>query len=114
MSALNMLADTASEHETAQKQKRNIELHMRLVDHSCHCVDKNCPSPNCRQMKDMVKHSLACTGCAADGCPTKRRVRGLFSLHFKQCRKPRCKLCNVIRIRAEKRLTLELPKKVAV
>lgn len=107
-----MLADTAADHETLLKRKRDIELHMRLVDHSCNCVDKNCPSPNCRKMKDMVKHSLACNGCAADGCPTKRRVRELFSMHSKLCCKPRCKLCHVIRIRAEKRLksSLELPK----
>ena len=108
MSALNMLASTAADHEAVRK--RNIDLQMRLVDHSCDCVDKNCPSPNCRMMKDMVKHSLTCHGCAADGCPTRRRVRALFNIHHAQCRKPRCKLCKVIRIRAEKRRSLELPK----
>ena len=82
--ALNMLADAAAEL-AKEEQRKSIDLHNRLLMHSSDCFDANCPSANCRRMKNLIRHK-----CGGRECRIGRRMGALLHLHVRQCSKSRC------------------------
>jgi E1A/CREB-binding protein len=43
-----------------RERQRNINLHIKLLEHASLCVSPNCASSNCAKMKQYLKHSKIC------------------------------------------------------
>jgi hypothetical protein len=70
-------------------QKRKVDLHLRLLEHSSTCFDE-CPSENCAKMKRMSAHLRACrdsVGCENGIC---KRLMALLIVHSRRCRSASC------------------------
>jgi len=82
-------------------QKRRVDLHLRLLEHSSGCVDESCPSENCAKMKRLTAHLIACRdSVTCEGGICKRMV-ALLNVHARRCRSPGCIIhgCATIRRR---------------
>ncbi len=72
----------------AADRARQIRLHMQLLQHTAGCRNAACPSPNCRKMKNLLRHGATCTTKVQGGCAICRRVWALLQIHARQCAKP--------------------------
>ena len=70
---------------------------MQLLVHASGCTKADCPSNNCRKMKNLLQHGRTCK-LRAKGCSVCRRIWALLQIHargcrapYGKCRVPRCK-----------------------
>ena len=79
---------TGLTEEQRRDRRRSIQLHMQLLQHAAGCRNAACPSPNCRKMKNLLRHDATCTTKVQGGCVMCRRILALFRVHAWQCTKP--------------------------
>ena len=77
-------AEPVSEQDVAE----SIRLHHEVLEHACACRDANCPSANCRKMRDQLSHTHTCTTGLQGGCTLCRFIWALLSEHARKCTKP--------------------------
>ena len=83
--------------QSNEQRQRSIHLHMQLLVHASGCTKSDCPSNNCRKMKNLLAHGRTCK-LRAKGCSVCRRIWALLQIHargcrapYGKCRVPRCK-----------------------
>ena len=88
------LKDSNNGGQNASVQKKNVQLHMKLLQHAASCRDPGCKSTNCTKMKALLKHGAKCETRATGGCRICRRIWALLQIHARQCRLPhgQCKV----------------------
>jgi len=79
----------------------SIRLHMRLLKHASACRDANCPSANCRKMKDLMRHGATCTTRVQGGCAICRRIWALLQIHARQCTRGSCPVPKCASLKAQ-------------
>jgi len=96
-------SDSASgmTEEQRRERKRNIQLHITLIEHASRCNSSTCKSLNCRKMKSYLKHVDTCQVKASGGCKICKRIWTLLRIHAQQCKSSSCPIpqCNAIRKR---------------
>merc|ERR1711871_88776 len=80
-------------HQSTKQRQRSIHLHMQLLVHASGCTKSDCPSNNCRKMKNLLAHGRTCK-LRAKGCGVCRRIWALLQIHARGCRAPygKCKV----------------------
>ena len=86
---------------SAKELRRSKELsyHLALLEHSSRCKDVECPSNNCKMMKQEMIHLDECLDRAH--CVNSTQMRVLIHMHARVCTAANCEVpkCNAIRER---------------
>ena len=77
-------AEPVSEQDLAELRR----LHHKVLEHACACRDANCPSANCRKMRDQLSHTHTCTTGLQGGCTLCHFIWALLTEHARKCTKP--------------------------
>ena len=97
---------TLSSEQFREERRKNIRLHIKLVEHAVRCGansgggrrrrrpgkyslsdDANCSSANCKKMKGYLQHFATCQIRAWGGCKICTRIWTLVRIHAEQCNK---------------------------
>jgi len=83
------------------ERQRNINLHIKLLEHASLCDSANCNSSNCAKMKQYLKHCQTCKDKMAGGCKICKRIWTLLRYHAQSCKNRSCTIpqCQNIRER---------------
>lgn len=87
-----------------KERQRNINLHIKLLEHASLCNNDNCASSNCAKMKQYLNHSKDCKEKMAGGCKICKRIWTLLRYHATSCKDPNCKIPQCKNIRDRMRL----------
>merc|ERR1719362_1613705 len=87
-----------------KERKRNIQLHIQLIEHASMCVSRDCTSANCMKMKEYLNHGNKCKHKVAGGCKICKRIWTLLRYHAHNCKNNNCTIPQCLAIRERIRL----------
>ena len=90
--------------EQRKERRRNIKLHLALIEHASRCTSETCSSSNCQKMKSYLKHKQVCKINASGGCRTCKRVSTLLRIHAQGCKISNCPMPECVAIRKRSHL----------
>jgi E1A/CREB-binding protein len=85
--------------EARKERQRNLQLHIKLIEHASRCKAASCASNNCPKMKVYLHHAKTCTVKAAGGCKVCKRIWALLRIHAQKCKDSVCPVPQCMAIR---------------
>merc|ERR1711862_282235 len=85
--------------EQRENRRKNLMLHIQLIEHASRCRSATCSSSNCMKMKGYLQHAQVCKIKVQGGCKICKRIWTLLRIHAQKCKDAVCPIpqCTAIR-----------------